>query len=156
MTTPPKPLRPSHRSGPDTRRMPADPAIAILKQALLAEGRRSYDDTSVKGGLDRLLTRLIEEQRLPAGSPLARAVRDLSQTGYGTLRPVGRLQWARSLLILVDELERGSAQQPEGSRQSAVGSRTLTSAVSQNGRDLDRKTESSPGALQRALANNAG
>jgi len=44
--------------------------------------RRGYDDAAVKGGLDRLLDRLLSEQRLPAGSPLARAVRDLAATVF--------------------------------------------------------------------------
>jgi ATP-dependent DNA helicase RecG len=95
---------------PDKRPVPEDsPAMAVLRRALVAERQRGYDDGIVKGGLDRLIERLGASDGIPAGSPLARALRDLAATGYASLRPVGRAQWVRSLLTLLDEPPRGEA-----------------------------------------------
>lgn len=80
-----------------------DPALVILRRALLGERERGYEDATVKGGLDRLLQRLVSERRLLPGSPLARAVRDLAEIGYATLSHAGREHWIGSLLKLLNE-----------------------------------------------------
>jgi ATP-dependent DNA helicase RecG len=86
---------------PNESRVSYPAAFAILTQALDAETRRGFDDGAVKGGLDRLLTRLRDEHRLPPGSALARAAADLLQTGYATLTRDGREHWIGTLATLL-------------------------------------------------------
>ncbi|HVC31439.1 MAG TPA: ATP-dependent DNA helicase RecG [Steroidobacteraceae bacterium] len=99
--------------------------MAVLRRALLAERQRDYDDGIVVGGLDRLLARLLSGTGIPPGSPLARGMRDLAATGYASLRPVGRAQWVRSLLTLLDEPPRTGA----GGRASGAGNPSRATPV---------------------------
>jgi ATP-dependent DNA helicase RecG len=85
----------------DRGRVSYPAAFAILGQALEAETRRGCDDGAVKGGLDRLLSRLCDEHRLPPGSALARAAADLLQVGYATLARDGREHWIGTLSTLL-------------------------------------------------------
>jgi len=75
--------------------------VSILERALDNERRHSFDDVAVKGGLDRLIARLVTEQRLPPGSALARALADLARVKYASLPRSGRAQWIANLGALV-------------------------------------------------------
>ena len=76
-------------------------ALAILRRALLAEERRGYDDATVVGGLDRLLTRLTEETLVPASSPLATEIAKLLASGYARLGHEDRQNTVATLMRLL-------------------------------------------------------
>jgi ATP-dependent DNA helicase RecG len=93
-------------------------ALSILEQALASEARRSFDDGAVKGGLDRLLTRLYDERRLPPGDPLTRAVGDLARTSYGSLPAAGRAHWVQTLSSLIQRT-RGVPERPQRAKSQS-------------------------------------
>ncbi|HTE86652.1 MAG TPA: ATP-dependent DNA helicase RecG, partial [Dehalococcoidia bacterium] len=123
-------------TAPPGRRPPADgrvsypAAFSILAQALDTERRRKFDDTAVKGGLDRLLVRLHGEGRLPPGSPLSRAVAVLIEASYGSLPASGREHWIGTLSALLQRERARLAQSV-----TALRSRALTPTLSQRERE---------------------
>jgi ATP-dependent DNA helicase RecG len=114
----------SGRTARDEGQVSYPAAFAILGQALDVERRHGLDDSAVKGGLDRLLDRLRSERRLPPGSPLARAVADLLQTGYASLPHDGREHWVGTLSALLQrerlQLEQSVAKLQKRSATVAV------------------------------------
>jgi ATP-dependent DNA helicase RecG len=137
---------PTPRAPSNAERISYPAALSILEQALQAERRRNFDDGSVKGGLDRLLARLHDEQRLPPGSPLARAVGDLAKASYASLAPAGRAQWIGTLGNLLDR-ERARIQ------ESILELRDRRSAAGAGSTSVPRKPASTAAIKSSILLN---
>jgi len=70
----------------------ADP-LERLRKILSLEQSKGCDNSAVMGGLDRFLRTLLERNGLPAGSPVAQALRALPPGGYARLSKAERRRW---------------------------------------------------------------
>lgn len=104
----------SQKAGQEGRSFPVD--TSPLRKILELEQARGYSDSAVIGGLDRFLRNWSGSLVASLTSPrlMGRLCRlGLENPAYASLTPQERRHWARDLLALLDELERGQRKQPQ-------------------------------------------
>ncbi len=81
--------------------MPAN-EVARLRRVFELELNREADNTTVGGGLDPMLSRVLEEDIVPARHPLRERIRHLPTGGYRSLTPDRRRRWLQYALAVTD------------------------------------------------------
>ena len=72
--------------------------VVRLRRVFELERDRGCDNTTVMGGLDRMLIQMAEDGLMTAQSPLGRRFKELPQSGYRSLPEVDRKTWVEGTI----------------------------------------------------------